>query len=120
MLGWLHVVPEGEKQTRAQLSSWPLPDCDKFSYLAVWFCELRLSFGYSDIESWSNLTGSVPTPEETSILVSMSSAYTGALAEFRSKDHNLIPPVDCRTQEEIDTMISEKMKRSLVRFKNAN
>ena len=120
MLGWLHVVPEGEKRTRAQIDVWPLPDCGKFNYLAYWFGELRLSFSFSDIESWSNLTGSMPSPNEVDLLISMSSAYRNALAEYRSKDHNLIPPIDCRTEEQRDSMINEKMKRSIARFKDAN
>lgn len=120
MLGWLHVTPEGEKQTRAQTSKWPLPDCDKWLYLASWFCELRLQFSHQDIEAWINITGTQPNPSEIELLVSMSTSYGNALIQYRGKEHNLIPPYDGRTQEEIDEMISEKMKRSLARFKNAN
>jgi hypothetical protein len=117
MLGWLHVTPEGEKQTRAQLSKWPLPDCEAWAYIVAWFCELRLQFGFQDIESWMNITGSQPNPNEIELLISMSGAYSNALIEYRGKDHNLIPPYDGRTPEEISEMVSANMKRSLARFR---
>lgn len=120
MLGWLRVTPEGEKQTRAQISEWPLPDCGKALYIVAWFCELRLQFCHQDIEAWMNITGNQPNPTEIELLVSMSSSYGNALIQYRGKDHNLIPPYDGRTQKEIDKMITANMQRSLARFKNAN
>ena len=120
MLGWLHVTPEGEKQTRAQLDSWPLPDCDKFNYLVSWFCELRLSFGFIDVQAWIELTGSKPNPIEIDLLMSMTRIYSNSMHEYHDKSHNLTPPIDCRTAEQKDAMIAEKMKRSLARFKDAN
>ena len=120
MLGWLHVTPEGEKQSRMQSESWPLPDCGDFAYIVSWFCQLRLSFDYQDIDSWVRLTGSQPNPIEIDLLMSMSNMYSNSLVKYRAKEHNLIPPYDGRTQEEISSMINDKMKRSLERFKNAN
>ena len=96
MLGWLHVVPEGEKQTRAQAANWPLPDCGKWLYLASWFLELRLRFDYKDIESWMKITGSAPSPGEIDLLMMMSGVYISSLNDYPDKSHDLVPPYDGR------------------------
>lgn len=117
MLGWLHVTPEGSKQTRSQLEDWPLPEVDRLGYVVNWFFDLRLDFGFQDIESWMNITGNNPNPEEIDLLMLMTGVYRNSTMTYRSKEHDLIPPFDGRTQDQIDTAITEKMKRSLARFK---
>ena len=116
MLGWLHATPEGEKESRMVKEDWPMPDVE-LGYLVGWFAELRLTFGYQDIVAWSNLTGNIPNPIEVALLISMSAIYSNSLIKYRSKEHNLTPPYDGRTQEQIDEMIADKMRRSFARFK---
>lgn len=117
MVGWLHAVPEGEKDSRSNKEQWPLPDLGDSGYIASWFGELGLIYDYKDILAWSTLTGAEPTPNEVDLLKMMSSIYSGSVSKYRRKEYNLSPPYDGRTQEEIDKMISDKMKRSLQRFR---
>lgn len=117
MLGWLHVTPEDSKTTRGQSEDWPIPPCDEFQYIANWFCELRYRYDYQELKAWIDTTGTEPNPNEIELLMGMANSYGIAAIEFRSKDHDLIPPYDGRTQEDRDNMIADKIKRSLARFK---
>jgi len=113
MIGWLHCVPDGqdgEAKSRAQMAEYPLPDCYPFNYISGWFNELRMSFDHQEILSWSQLTGSNPTPMEVSLLMAMNSAYRGALSKYRSKDYNDKPPHDGRSQEQIVDQVNANLK----------
>lgn len=95
MLGWLHATPEGEKEPRQVTEpEWPLPDCGAFSYLASWFVELRLTFGYTDMRAWSELTGVEPNPIEVDLLMIMSATYSNSVVKYKPKRYDMYPPYD--------------------------
>ena len=99
MLGWLHATPEGEKTPRCETEAWPLPDVGAFSYLAEWFIELKLSFGYTDLKAWADLMGAQPEPWEVTELLAMASAYAHATTEYRAKKYDTRPPYDGLTDK---------------------
>lgn len=88
---------------------WPLPDLEEANYITRWFCDLGLSFGYVDIESWSRLTGDEPTPNEVELLVMMTNIYQNGLIKFRAKGYNSRPPYDGRTIEQKNAMIEANL-----------
>ena len=94
MLAWLHAVPEGQKKSRYETEKWPLPECGAFSYVAKWFIELRMNYGYQDIAAWASLTGTEPNPIELQLLMTMSSVYSNNVLRYRDKGYNLHPPYE--------------------------
>ena len=112
MLGWLHAVPEKEEEPRSakEPDTWPLPDCGAFSYLAEWYSELRLDFGYTDIKAWADVTGTMLEPWESITLIAMASVYRSGVIKYRDKRYNLRPPYDGRTEEQKAATVDRRMK----------
>lgn len=95
MLGWLHCTPEkAEKPRIITEPEWPLPDVGAFYYIANWFIELRLDYGYLELKAWSDLTGVEPTPKEVELLIMMTGTYQNSVIKYRSERYNSRPPFD--------------------------
>lgn len=88
--------------------NYPLPETNEFEYLASYFVELRLTFGYTDIRAWSDLTGVALDPWEVELLVSMSSVYRTGTSKYRAKTYDISPPYDGRTTEQRSKAIGAK------------
>jgi len=110
MLGWLHVTPEDAEKPRSETEAFPLPPCEPFDYVVEWFTELRITFGYSDLDAWARLTGQTLEPWEVALLMDMTNTYSSAVSKYRAKAYNLRPPYDGRTREQIAAAVSAKFE----------
>jgi len=115
-LAWLQATPErksGEKpQSRWQILEErgsdlvKLPEIETDSHILEWLLELGIfqssGYGptplpYTEIESWSRMTGTIPTWEESRFLKMLSKEYCSQYN--RSSDRDAPPPY---TTEEVD------------------
>lgn len=121
MLGWLHATPEDRTEARVTTEpNWPLPDCGQGEYIASWFGELGLNFGFVDVKAWADLTGCYPEPWEVDSLISMSSEYTRSVNIYRKKSYNLAPPFDGRGAAQRGAEVEAKFMAAFARQQNGN
>lgn len=93
-----------------------LPEVPGFEYMILWFGELGFAssydkpYGYAEIQSWSEATGTAMTHWHATQLREMSSAYVVQLAKSKSR---LEPPPyyhDDRSVEQRRADVAEKFK----------
>jgi len=121
MLGWLHAIPEGQTEARVDAEpDWPLPDCGRGGYIASWFGDLGLNFGFVDVKAWADLTGGCPEPWEVDLLLGMSSEYARSVNLYRQKTYNLAPPFDGRSAAQRGAEVEAKFMAAIARQQNGN
>ena len=97
MNGWLSAVPADGKTKSPRSVSWTthLPEPGPLAYLWDWLRQMGVTVGghsltFSEIKSWSDLTGITPTPDEATALAELSRKW---LSEYnRGRDPESFAP----------------------------
>ena len=84
----MSAVPQGEPSNR--LSQWcePIPKGGPITYLWEWAQEIGLgtSVTWQDIKAWSDLTGIIPSRDESVVMTQLSNVWLNERARGQNKD----------------------------------
>jgi hypothetical protein len=95
MSGFLSAVPHGSKKPRSESWTTHLPEPGELMHLWQWVRQMGVTIGghaltFAEIKAWSELTGILPTPDESTALAELSRIW---LSEFnRGRDPDAFPP----------------------------